>query len=139
MINNRICPSEKILSEYTSNVLSSEDRNNVEKHLSVCSDCRQLVSETHEILNKPALRFIRHKITALLKTNQWIIGASVAFICSFLFPKYFLQFLSASLIMSAKWIIDAKTTKMLITIYEAWKSGTSKKEEESSFSPNQKK
>ncbi len=139
MINNRICPSEKILSEYLSNVLSSENRNNVENHLSTCSDCRQLVSETHEVLNKPSLRFIKHKITARLKTNQWIIGASIAFICSFLFPKYFLQFLSATLIMSAKWIIDAKTTKMLITIYEAWKSGTSKKDEESFSFPNQKK
>ncbi|MFA5255328.1 MAG: hypothetical protein WC419_01350, partial [Candidatus Omnitrophota bacterium] len=45
---------------------------------------------------------------------------------SFVFQRFFLQFLTATLLLGVKWITDAKSTKMLIMIYEAWKKGGEK-------------
>jgi hypothetical protein len=120
-IMNRICPSEEILSEYISGILSPEDRIGVEKHLASCDKCRKLVAETHDIINKCSINEIKNALLCWIGKNRWLLGASVTFVCSFLFPKYFLQFLTACLLLGAKWIIDAKNTKMLIMIYEAWK------------------
>lgn len=47
--------------------------------------------------------------------------AAGAFAASFLVPRYFIQLLVATLILGIKWIVDAKTTKMLVMIHEAWK------------------
>jgi hypothetical protein len=36
------------------------------------------------------------------------------------------QFLTATLLLGIKWVADAKSTKMLVMIYEAWKNGGEK-------------
>ena len=51
------------------------------------------------------------------------MGATLAFLCSFIIPRYFLQFIAAFVILGAKWVVDTKTTKTLIMIQEAWKRG----------------
>ena len=122
-MNSRICPSEELLSEYLSGCLHPEDKPDVEKHLAGCAGCRKTIVEAHEILNKPDIRQIKREILNWLKTNRWLLGAMILLILSFMFPKYFLQFLVACLLMGAKWIIDSKTTKMLIMIHQALKSG----------------
>ncbi len=129
-MKNRICPSEDVLSEYLNGLLSAEDRIGVEKHLAGCAGCRQLLVETQEILKKPDIREIKRKLLTRLKDNRWLIGALITLALSFIFSKYFLQFLAACLLMGAKWIIDAKTTKMLILIHEAWKRGDRDKADE---------
>jgi hypothetical protein len=122
-MNNRICPPEEILSEYLAGVLRQEERPELEKHLAGCARCRRLLAEAYEIVNAPDFRQIKENIMTIIKNNHWFIGAAISFVLSFLFPEYFLQFLSASLLMGAKWIIDSKTTKMLIMVHEAWKRG----------------
>jgi hypothetical protein len=122
-MNNRICPREEILSEYLAGVLRQEEKAELEKHLAECARCRRLLAEAYEIINTPDFRQIKENIMTIIKNNYWFIGAATSFVLSFLFPKYFLQFLSASLLMGAKWIIDSKTTKMLIMVHEAWKRG----------------
>ncbi|MFH1552446.1 MAG: zf-HC2 domain-containing protein [Candidatus Omnitrophota bacterium] len=120
---NRICPSAEILSEYLSGVLPPEDKERVEKHLAGCAECRRLVVETYDIINKPDLHEIRNKLFQWARKNRWFIGSFVAFVFSFLFPRYFLQFLVACLLMGAKWALDSKTARLLIMIHEAWKRG----------------
>ena len=119
----RICPSEEILSEYISGVLAEEDRTEVEKHLAGCAACRELLVETHDIISRPDIHEIKNRISRWIRKNQWLIGAAAAFTLSFVFSEHFLQFLTACIIMGAKWAVDAKTAKMLIMIYEAWKCG----------------
>ncbi len=134
---NRICPSEEILSEYISGVLSAEERIKTEKHLAACAECRKLIAETHDIINKRDIGEIASTVFRWIGKNRWLIGATMAFASSFLFPKYFLQFLAATLLLGAKCIIDARTTRMLIMIHDAWKRGDKDKADEilSRFDP----
>jgi len=61
-----------------------------------------------------------------LKKNKWLIASITAFALSFAFPPVFLQFLLAAGILGGKWIFDSQNTKLLITIYDAWKKGHEK-------------
>ncbi|MGB2600302.1 MAG: zf-HC2 domain-containing protein [Candidatus Omnitrophota bacterium] len=122
-MNRRICPQEEILSEYLCGHLPPEDKNAVEEHIAGCNSCRELLSDAYEIISKPDLNQTRRKVMNWIKSNPWFFTSVTAFTFSFVFPRYFLQFLAAGLLAGAKWIIDAKTTKMLIMIYEAWKHG----------------
>ena len=118
---NRICPTDEILSEYLSGIITPEDRISVETHLANCCKCRKIVSRSFKILNDPKiiklLKYIRKKMIS----DKWLISSSIFLILSFLFNDYFLQFLIAALLTGIKWIIDSKTTKMLIMINEARK------------------
>jgi hypothetical protein len=118
---NRICPTEELLSEYLSGTISPEDRKAVESHLASCADCRKLLSEAYDVLITPDLHEIFFNIKRWLRKNIWLIVAVSALASSFFFPKYFIQLITATILSGTKWIIDAKTTKMLITIYETWK------------------
>jgi hypothetical protein len=60
------------------------------------------------------------------KINWYAVGGVASFALSFVFPRYFLQFLVATILLGAKWIIDAKNTRMLVMIYEAWRKGGEK-------------
>ncbi|MGB2630974.1 MAG: zf-HC2 domain-containing protein [Candidatus Omnitrophota bacterium] len=120
-MNRRICLSEEILSEYLAGVLPEEDRGWVEGHIAECTRCRKLLAESHEVLKKRDIEDIFRKIFNIVKNNLWFAGAMSALALSFVFPKYFLQFLVACLLMGAKWIMDTKNAKMLVMIYDAWK------------------
>lgn len=124
---NRICPSEEILSEYLSGLLSQEDSMDLEKHLVLCNECRSLIAEAYKIVKKPGLGSIFVNMLFWFKKNYIFTASLFSLILSFIFPKYFLQFLTASILLGAKWIIDSKTTKTLITIHEAWKHDRSHK------------
>jgi len=45
---------------------------------------------------------------------------------SFTVPQYFIQLLVATLLLGIKWIVDAKSIKMFIMVYDAWKKGGEK-------------
>lgn len=57
------------------------------------------------------------------KINLYLVLACAAFLLSFITPRYFIQSLVATLILGIKWVVDSKTTRMLIMIQEAWKKG----------------
>lgn len=122
-MKNRTCPQEELLSKYLSGVLPPEDRSDIEKHLADCAECRVLLVEAHDILSRRDVCEIIRNFLSFVLANRWLLGSAAALGLSFLLPGYFLQFLVVSIIAGAKWIIDAKTTKMLITIHEACKRG----------------
>jgi len=122
-MKSRICLSEELLSEYLAGCLTETVKEHVEKHLCVCSDCRRLVVETYETVSQDRVRQKWKVMARRVKSIGWLIGACIFFVLSFLFPKYFAQFLVACFIMGAKWIVDSKATRLLITIHEAWKRG----------------
>ena len=57
------------------------------------------------------------------RINLYLILAVIAFSLSFVTPRYFVQLLVATLVLGIKWVADSRSTKMLIAIYDAWKTG----------------
>lgn len=115
-------PKEAELAGYLSNTLTGESRNRVEDHIACCNDCLDNVVSAHESVKK----FKKGKTGIMKRLNIYLILAIISFILSFMFQNYFVQFLTATLLLGIKWIVDAKSTKMLIMIYEAWKKGGEK-------------
>jgi hypothetical protein len=124
---NRICPTEETLAEYISGLLSEEERSAVEEHLAKCKNCRTLALEAHTVISTPDAGRIKRKIRDYLRKNTWMIASAIFLLCSFIFRKYFLQFLALTVISALKWIIDSRNTKMLIMIHDAWKHGDKQK------------
>ena len=110
------------LADYLSNALIGEARKAVEDHIACCSGCLESVVSAHESVKT----FKKGKPKVMKKINVYLILAIISFIFSFVFQHYFVQFLTATLLLGIKWIADAKSTKMLVMIYEAWKKGGEK-------------
>lgn len=136
---NRLCPEEEILGEYASGVIDPQDRIWVEEHLSSCTKCRKLISEAHSVLSKEEKHRIKRNFLHLMRKNAWGILSVLCLLLSFLFPRYFLQFLLAGSLTALKWIIDSKSAKTLIMIHKAQKLGEEENSSTSSFSSKDKK
>ena len=115
-------PKEAELAGYLSNTLTGEGRKRIEDHIACCNDCLDNVVSAYESVKT----FKKRKAGVMKKINVYLILAIISFILSFVFQRYFVQFLTATLLLGIKWIADAKSTKMLIMIYEAWKKGGEK-------------
>ena len=126
MKNIGVCLSETELSDYLSGSLSPDKKLDIENHLASCAECLEQLTFAYECVSEyPAQKgvyFVKKKLTK----NTWLLGAALAFILSFLFPKYFMQFLAATVLLGLKWIFDSSNAKILIMIYEAWKKGGEK-------------
>jgi len=120
----RSCPEEHLLSGYMTGTLAAADRAGIERHVSSCPYCIYRIAEAYEVVNDQK----RHggHFTMFKKINIWALLSLAMFILSFLFPRYFIQFLAAGSLLGIKWIVDNKNTKMLIMIHEAWKHGGEK-------------
>ncbi len=115
-------PEEAELADYLSNALTGEGRRRVEDHIACCNDCLDNMVSAYGSVKK----FKKGKPKVMKKINVYLILAVISFIFSFVFQRYFVQFLTATLLLGIKWIADAKSTKMLVMIYEAWKKGGEK-------------
>ncbi|MFA5143940.1 MAG: zf-HC2 domain-containing protein [Candidatus Omnitrophota bacterium] len=116
---NKAHPTDLALADYLDNRLSGDGRKSVESHLAVCSECRIKAVSAYESVSASGKR----KGKLMGKINLYLIFAAVAFVLSFIVPRFFLQFLAATLLLGAKWVADSKSTRMLVMIHEAWKSG----------------
>ncbi len=110
------------LADYLSNALTDEGRKRVEDHIACCNDCLDNMVSAGESVET----FKKRKAKPMKKINIYLILAIISFILSFVVREFFLQFLTATLILGLKWVSDAKSTKMLVMIYEAWKKGGEK-------------
>ena len=115
-------PKEAELADYLSSALTGEGRKRVEDHIACCNDCLESVVSAHESVKI----FKKRKVNIMKKINIYLILAIISFVFSFVFREFFLQFLTATLLLGIKWVSDAKSTKMLVMIYEAWKNGKDK-------------
>lgn len=115
-------PTEAELADYLSKHLSDDDKRKVEDHIATCSECLKRTVSAYESVKL----FKKREARAMKKINIYLVLAVVSFILSFVFRQYFVQFLTATLLLGIKWIADAKSTKMLVMIYEAWKKGGDK-------------
>ena len=129
--DKRIHPGEIELADFLSHTLPKERHDAVEEHIASCDLCLEKVAAAHGAVmefgsvgsdKKGKAKYV----DIFKKINIYLILACVSFACSFMMPRYFIQFLVATLLLGIKWIVDAKSTKMLVMIYEAWKQGGEK-------------
>ena len=81
-----------------------------------CPHCRKLITPFKKPLQKQSL---------------WNLSLGVAtlsaFGFSFIFPRYFIQFLVGALLLGVKWIVDQKAMKTQVLIYKALQEEESEK------------
>lgn len=109
--------------DYLKGALTKEVRRGVESHIADCYHCLDLVATVHDGM-KTRPRYRIHPIQ-LNKGHIVMLLAITSFILSFIFKRYFLQFLVVTILFGLKWVIDTKSTRMLVTIHEAFKKGQS--------------
>ena len=124
----KIHPTDIEFADYLGRSLSQENRKQVENHIASCDEClRKIVSAYESVASFDKKVKPKKGMGKFMKNiSPYFVLAIISFALSFTLPRYFLQLLVATLLLGTKWIVDSKTTKMLITIYEAWKTGGEK-------------
>ncbi len=124
----KIHPTEIEMSDFLAGTLSGSEKERLENHVASCEECLEKIISARESveLYKKKQTQAKGRVGLMNKINLYLILAIISFMLSFIIPRYFVQFLVATLLLGLKWIVDAKSTKMLITIYEAWKKGGEK-------------
>lgn len=125
-IKTGIHPPETKLAAYISNSLPRREMTIMEAHIASCDEClEQAVAAYDAVASFEAERPPKNKKKGAImkKINPYLILAIAAFVLSFAAPRYFIQFLVATLVLGIKWVVDSKSARMLVMIYEAWKSG----------------
>jgi len=125
-IKQKIHPSDSELADMLSGVVPAEKRKIIEEHIASCEECLNTIVSACESVGSAGIKTTHKRGTIMKKINIYLILCLISFALSFAFPRYFIQFLVATLLLGIKWIVDAKSTRMLVMIYEAWKHGGEK-------------
>jgi len=123
------CPDEKTLSSYLDERLFEAERKAIEAHLSECAHCLDLLVVAYEAqgsrggVTPPLLKEkVRKRLGLRQKRKRselkWLFGALVSFTLSFVFKRYFAQFLVAAAILGFKWVIEGEAAKRAIMIFK---------------------
>ncbi len=120
--------TENELADLLAGAMGTADKERVTEHAASCDECLcAIVSSYESVCSFKKDRSVKiRKGNIMKKINLYLAGAMISFGLSFLMPRFFIQFLVATLLLGTKWIVDSKSTKMLIMIYEAWKRGGEK-------------
>jgi hypothetical protein len=121
-------PTENDIADYLARSLTAAGIKEIEEHMAGCDECLAAMVSAYESAGKPGNKnsFWRKLMEIVKKLNIYLILAILSFALSFITPRHFIQLLVATLLLGIKWIVDAKSTKMLVMIYEAWKHGGEK-------------
>lgn len=128
MQKTSLCLPALELNDYLSGVLSPEKKTEIENHLKDCNACLEKLVFAYQAVgefNKTKREGVK-LMKSIWRKNLWLFGAIIAFILSFLVPRYFIQLLVATILMGAKWIFESINARILIMIYDAWKKGGEK-------------
>jgi hypothetical protein len=125
-LNNH--PTEADLASFLEGSLRTEEKNRLEDHIAACGECLEKIVSAYEAVRSIDKRIPKKRGNGnfMKKINIYLLLAVISFSLSFITPRCFLQLLVATLLLGTKWIVDAKSTKMLVMIYEAWKKGDEK-------------
>ena len=110
-------PADEELADFLENRLTQCDRERIMTHIASCDDCLKTVISAYE-----SVKYRTKKEGGAGKINYYLVFAILSFTLSFALPRYFIQLLAATLLLGAKWVVDSKSTKMLVMIHEAWKN-----------------
>jgi len=127
-ITRLVHPAEHDLAGFLAGTVTGAARKRIERHIAACDECLAAVIAAHESAGTYPKKISHPEriLKMLKKLNPYLILALVSFSLSFVMPRYFIQLLVATLLLGIKWVVDSKTTKMLVMIHEAWKNGGEK-------------
>jgi len=130
------CLDENTLSLYLDNEMTEVQRDRIDRHISECRDCLDLIVvawDAQRFSKKLHLRKLNEKIKDKLGLKRrvtsevkWFCAMLVLFVSSFLFKRYFLQFLVGASICGFKWAMEGEAARRVIMIFK----GIDKKEKE---------
>lgn len=135
------CPDENALADYMAGGLSLSDSADIEKHISGCKICLAKISialKAGALYKEGKLPAVPQAVTERTKEmlaeqikpqsakhaknqNLWLLAALAAFIMSFVFPRYFLQCLVATILLGIKWIAESEKMRTLILVLDSWR------------------
>jgi hypothetical protein len=117
--------SDTDIADYLSRSMDPGKREAAAGHLASCPECLEKMVFSYDSVKefRKDGRPKNRKGHIMKRINIYLILAIISFSLSFMAPRYFLQLLVATLLLGAKWVVDSKTTRMLITIQEALKNG----------------
>jgi uncharacterized membrane protein YgcG len=125
------CLSESELSSYLDEELSPENRKKIEAHISGCGKCLDVLVVAYEAGR------IRKKKQAGRKNRtalKWLAGFFILFAASFVFKKFFLQFLIAAAVFGFKWAMEGEGARKTIMVFRGLEK-KDKKFERKSYPP----
>ena len=148
------CPDENLLIEYLSGDLDQEKCKLLEHHLAGCGFCLNqlsLASEVDSIIDQKSFlapQNMVHKVKSRLGINQsrdnqnkfkikigkelfFLTGTLFCFALSFVFSRYFMQFLVATLVLGIRWAFESKGGNALITVLDSWRQNSQTNKESS--------
>lgn len=113
------CLSEKELSYYLDERFSEKERNKIEEHIAGCRHCLDLLLIAYDA-GKAKKKWPRiKKGHGALK---WLLGSITSIAFSFVFRKFFLQFLITAVIVGFKWVMESEGARKTIMIFKGIKS-----------------
>lgn len=147
------CPNEEILLGYLNGTLEKEERQFVEHHLAGCGFClsqlnlayqsqlmdrkgsfqpvsQELINKTKSFLGIQIVNNLKRGKTKTKKANLFLAGAIIPFILSFIFPKYFIQFLVVTLVLGIRWAFESEGGRTMIMVLDSWRHHSHDKDEE---------
>ncbi|MFH0771941.1 MAG: hypothetical protein V1933_04915 [Candidatus Omnitrophota bacterium] len=146
MRKTALCQDEATLSAYLSAAPDKSKTRKVEAHIANCPFCLESLKTAYEadkLYNEGSLPESSERLMRKAKSiavaaarkkrvskNLWLIATIAAFAMSFIFPRYFAQFLVAALILGLKWVSEGENARTLIMVLDAWRHHSSEKDEE---------
>ena len=156
-INNREqspqCLDENTLAAYLAGTLDRRQCQLLEYHLAGCGFCLSQLSLAVEAVSLenekdsidiPSKTIDRLKLRLAinpLKDSQkkykfkigkgifFLIGTLISFSLSFIFPRFFLQFLVATLILGIRWAFESESGHTFVMILDSWRRNAREKKE----------
>lgn len=138
------CPDEATLSSYLGGMLEEPEVRLIEAHVSNCHFCleniraayvgdnlykgRSLPNSTEKLINKAKGIAKLSTKNKRFKKNLWLFGTVISFALSFIFPRYFVQFLVAALILGLKWVSESEGVRLLIMALDSRRQSREKDE-----------
>ncbi|MDP8231015.1 MAG: zf-HC2 domain-containing protein [Candidatus Gorgyraea atricola] len=132
------CPNERELSSYLDSALSGAEREKIEAHIASCGKCLDLLVLAHEAGSGSweCPELLKGKIRKMLGVRErrsrselkWLFGTIIMLALSFVFKRYFLQFLTASLILGFKWAMEGEAARRTIMIFKGMQQAQKKVE-----------
>lgn len=142
----RRCPEEGMLSAYLSGFLREQEARLLEEHISTCHLCLENIRaaslgatlyEEESLPDSNTKLIDKAKGIAKLNTgkrrfkkNLYLFGTALAFVLSFLFPRYFVQFLVAALILGLKWVFESEGARTLIMVLDSLRRRSKERDDE---------
>jgi len=128
------CPNEKILSSCLDEILPAAERAMLERHIAGCNHCLDVLLVAYEAQDRPRRKcpaIIKQKVRKRLGLKdrkvgpglKWFYGALVLFTFSFVFKRFFLQFLVGAAILGFKWAMEGEGAKRAIMIFRGMRKG----------------